>query len=623
MLPATVVRIALYLQYHSDFQVLSAVQVLEALVSGLRFDISMAMVMIGLPLMFLHLPYRWSQHAYWHGVWHWSIYLALLVFVFMMLIDFIYFGNVHRHVGSEINTVSQDMDSMVALALRQYLWPLLLFAVGALVGAWGWLRLWLAPSPWHSSLWWRIVYVPLVLFVMLVVARGGVGGKPISVGEAFFSDQPAQGYLALNGAFAMSRAFLESPPPLKTFMPQEEAVAEVQRHLAGTEAVFGAPDYPLLQTRRVPPRPSQPNVVVLMLESWGAQHIDALRTQTQAQPLGITPNFDALARRGRLYSRFYANGQRSILGAESILASQPTFSGMPFLGEGIEQNRQSFMGELARSQGYDTYFLQSSERGSLRFDAIAARTGFGTYRGAEDIPNLHAQPKAANTWGTWDHNTLQAAHALFAQARKPFLGFVFTSSTHAPWLIPDEKFKKFTGGSDKEAFLNSLLYADWALGELIAAAKKAGYFDNTVFVLVADHADEFVENAQHVPNLYQVPLLIVGPGVVPGVDLRLGSQFDILPTLIALCGWQVDYAGFGRSLLEEGRDEDRASLGLRGNDLDWITTRGWVSHNLERSLGHSADLTGPEVAQMQRRLLATYQVASQLQSSNRILPATR
>jgi phosphoglycerol transferase MdoB-like AlkP superfamily enzyme len=584
----------------------------------------MALALVGFPLLLLYLPFGWSRHRVWLGLWHGFNYLALLAFVFMMAVDLIYFGNVHRHVGSEINTLAQDMGSMVELALRQYAGALLVFAMGALGLGWAWWN-WLVVPAFApvQHVWRTLLALPLALLLMVVVARGGVGGKPISVGEAFFSNLPAQGYLALNGAFAMSRALLESPSPLKTFMPESEAVALVQQFLASDDKVFADPQYPLHQTVRPKLKSDRPNVVVLMLESWGAQHIDTLRQLSGQAPLGVTPNFDALAQQGRLYSRFYANGQRSILGAESILASQPTFAGMPFLGEGIEQNRQSFLGELARSQGYETIFLQSSERGSLRFDAIAARTGFGTYRGAEDIPNLHEHPKPADTWGTWDHNTMQAAHQLFAAAHQPFLGFVFTSTTHTPWLIPDAKFKKFSGGSDREAFLNTLLYADWALGELIAASKKAGYFNNTIFVVTADHADEFVEQSDVVPNLYHIPLLLVGPGVPSGVDDRVGSQFDILPTLIALCGWQVDYAGFGRSLLDDARKEQRAALGVRGEVLDWITPGGWVSHNLERSLGQSPGLSAQEVQKMQQLLLATYQTASQLQTGNRILPPPR
>lgn len=631
MLPATAVRLALYGAYMADFQMLDIAQIISALGVGLRFDISMALVMIGLPLLFLLLPFRWSHHRYWQHCWQWIIYFLLLAFVLMMVIDSFYFGYVHRHVGSEINTLGNDWTSMLGVAVHQYGWALFIFMIFALVLAWLWNTLFAAlPAPPNS--WWRrLLALPVLFVMMLVIARGGIDGKPISVGEAFFSNTPAQGYLALNGAFAMSRAFLEDPPTPKEFMPPSKAYAVVQNWLEGAKSSgtsFLDPNYPLyrniISSHSFFPSPSKsPNIVVLMLESWGAQHIDALRLVNHQLPLGITPNFDSLAHTGRLYSRFYANGQRSIQGAEAILASQPTFSGMPFLGEGIEQNRQSFMGELARLQGYETFFLQSSEHGSLRFDAISARAGFNTYRGAEDIANLHENPKPAATWGTWDHNTLQAAHQLFTTAvaaKKPFLGFVFTSTTHTPWLIPDARFAKFQGKTNKEQFWNSLYYADWALGQFIAAAKKSGYYDNTIFILVADHADEFVENPNHIPNLYNIPLLIVGPGIQAGIDDRIGSQFDILPTLIELGGWKVGYAGLGRSMLDDSRREERASLGVRGGELDWISSTGWVSHNLERPQGHAVGMSEAQIAHFTQQLLAVYQTTSYAQSYNRIAP---
>ena len=614
-------RLATYGVYHADFALLSGQEVLESLIYGLRFDLSLAMLILGIPLILLLLPFRWSRHWLWHRLWLWAIFAVLIVFLLMDSIDFLYFGDVHRHIGSEINTLANDMPTMVRIVLYNYPAALALFGAGTIAYGVVWRRLFRVIPPLPQYPYAHLLLLLMALLPMLIVARGGVGGKPISVGDAFFSDKAAQGYLALSGAFALSRAILESPPPLAQFMPDVEAIIAVQKRLGGDHvSAFDAPGYPLKRKFTPQALKTQPNVVVLMLESWGAQHIDALRTLSGAVPLGITPHFDALAQTGRLFKRAYSNGQRSIQGASAILASQPTLPGMPFFGEGLEQNRLSFMGHIARSQGYETFFLQSSERASLRFDAIAVRAGFARYSGAEDIANLHARPKPPDTWGTWDHNTFQAAHQQFSASKKPFFGFVFTSTTHIPWMIPDDSFKKFNGTADVDAFHNTLFYADWALGQLIAAAKAGGYYDNTIFVLVADHPDKFVEAANETPNQYHIPLLIVGPGIKPGVDNRIASQFDILPTLIELCGWQVDYAGWGRSLMDTAHPETRASLGVRGNELDWISPDGWLSHNLQRSTGKSQNLGPVPAAQLQTNLLATYQMASQLQSRNRLLP---
>ena len=621
LVAATVLRLGLYLNYYDDFQGLTAFQVLASLVMGWRFDISMAIVMAGLPIIFLLLPFGWSHHRYWQRLWLWCIYALLLVFVFMTWADLIYFGYVHRHTGSEINMGVVDAASTAGVVVRQYGLALLGFAVSALGMGWLWHQLFAKlPRKPHKP-WARLLALPIIFVCLLVVGRGGIDGKPLSVGEAFFSNIPAQGYLALNGAFAVSRALMESPPPLRSFLPEAQAVALVQQHMTGSNTAFTTPDYPLLRTLQPAPRTPKPNVVVLMLESWGAQHIDALRQPQGQPPLGATPNFDALAKKGRLYTRFYANGQRSIQGTAAILASQPTLPGMPFIGEGLEQNRLSFMGDLARAQGYQTYFLQSSEQGSLRLDAIATRAGFGTYKGSEEIPNLHEQPKPTATWGTWDHNTFQEAHRLFAASAQPFLGFVFTSSTHAPWMVPDARFQKFKGPTPKDTFLNSLVYADWALGQLIDAAKKAGYFENTIFVLVADHADSFIEHAENIPNLYHIPLLIVGPGIQAGLDDRIGSQFDILPTLIDLGGWKTSFAGMGHSLLDPISARNGASFGVRGDAFDWIDSAGWISHNLDKRLDQSPGLAEADALRMQQNLLATYQVMSTLQSRNGFKPS--
>ena len=621
MLPFTLMRLVLYLLYHDDFRSLGTLQLLEAFAVGLRFDVSMVAMVVGIPLLFmLMLPFRWAHHVYWQRLWGWFIFITLLLMIFMMAADTIYFGTVHRHVGAEIGTIQSDMASMVMLALTQYSGALFLFGLVTVAGVyfWRYLTHHIPAAPNRS--WLRLVSILIGFLLLAILGRGGIGGKPISVGEAFFSNSLGQGYLAMNGAFAIARALNDSAPPPKVFMPQAEALKLTHDYLAGKGASFYNLDFPLLQQAQNHSKTNKPNVVVIMLESWGAIHIDALRKQMNMPPLGVTPNFDNLAHKGRLYTHFYANGQRSIQGAAAVLAGIPTFPGLPFLGEGLEQNQQTFLGELAQSQGYETIFLQSSDRGSLRFDAIAARAGFATYLANEDIPELHEHKKTASTWGTWDHNTLQEANKRFAAAHKPFLGYIFTSTSHTPWLIPDDRWKKYPGGKDIDKALNAIYYADWALGELIAAAKQAGYYDNTIFILLADHTSEFVENVENAPNLFHIPLLIVGPGIKSGIDERVGSQFDIMPTVLDLAGWSADYASLGRSLMDNNRLNERAALGVRDNALTWITPRGWLSHDLTRRVGISSGLSASELDAMEQTLLAVYQASSRLQLDNQIAP---
>ena len=103
MLPFTLMRLVLYLVYHDDFRSLGVLQVIESFTVGLRFDVSMVAMVIGLPLLLmLMLPFRWAHHVYWQRLWGWFIFITLLLMLFMMAADTIYFGTVHRHVGAEI-----------------------------------------------------------------------------------------------------------------------------------------------------------------------------------------------------------------------------------------------------------------------------------------------------------------------------------------------------------------------------------------------------------------------------------------------------------------------------------------------------------------------------------------
>ena len=67
----------------------------------------------------------------------------------------------------------------------------------------------------------------------------------------------------------------------------------------------------------------------------------------------------------------------------------------------------------------------------------------------------------------------------------------------------------------------------------------------------------------------------------------------------------------------------RASLGVRGTELDWISSAGWVSHNLDRPLGQSQGLSADQAERRHQQLLAAYQTASHAQAHNRILPPLR
>lgn len=638
LIPFTVARAVIYATDHGDFTSLSVTQVIYSFIVGLRFDTSILALLAGIPLLLMLLPFKVCHRRFWQGICGWSIYIMMLALVFMIIADMFYFAEVHRHAGPEVKAMGGDISTITNMIIHEFPWALTLFAIGAFVGIRFWRPL-LAPTPAAPPKpWLRLTNIIMLFVVLALAARGGTQYKPLSVSDAFFIDSAAAGYLALNGPFAIAHALDAQKPLLKDFMPADKAVQITQNWLRGKGEKFINPDFPLLRDKPLVsnseiaanpdypmlrvganhPKARKPNIVVVLIESWDATNVDVMRVAAGKPARGVTPNFDALAHAGRLYTNFYAVGQRSIEGIAGLVAGIPAAPGMPQLGSGLEQDRLSFLGDMAKAQGYSTIFLQSSKRGSFHVDSISARAGFETYLGAEDIPELHTDKIRDTGWGTWDHNTFQAANKLFSEAKKPFLGFIFTSSTHTPYGVPTDRWLKFKGGTEHDMFLNTFYYTDWALGQFIASAKKAGYYDNTIFVFTGDHVSHYVDDSENLPNRYRVPLVILGPGIKPGVDDTVGGHLDVIPTLIDAAGWHTRYAVLGRSLLDNSRPMDRAAFSVRASIVDWIAPDGWLSHNLQHRLGTSPALAPERADAMETQLTAAFQILSHALVENHV-----
>jgi phosphoglycerol transferase MdoB-like AlkP superfamily enzyme len=623
-------RAALLVAHRPAFADLSALQVAGGFLHGVRFDLSMTLLLAGLPLWLMALPAGWAGRPAWQRTWGWTAYVVLIVFLFVGIADLVYFPVVGRHVGSElVATLGSDREALVRMGLD---YPLAIgaFAVAAAGLALTWRALLAqdesAPgrggptarvggSAWGA---WAIWIVLLPAFIVGI--RGGLQQKPINIVNAFEAGSVAEGLLVLNAPFSVYHSTRNTRRfELPHYMSTDEAIRVVRSRYAPEGIEWTSERHPLEHVRTGdPPAPgatdSPRNVVVLVLESWDALLSDAIRTRVGLPHLGATPQFDALTSDGLLFTDFYASGQRSIEGIAALLASVPTLPGTPYLGRGMEQSRLSFLGDLARDNGYHTVFVRSAKRGSFRLDAVAALAGFDVYAGAEDILDGPSHTTAPSQyWGAWDFDSLRYLHELLIEAPGPFLGFFFGSSTHLPYPLPGEQWAMFPPGSEENDFRNTVRYVDWSLGQFLRMAREAGYYDNTLFIILADQTSAFVDAAS-LPRRHWIPALLVGPGIPEGeVDTDVASQMDILPTIVDYLGWPSAHASFGESLLGSRRP---GALLKNGDLMLRVGREGWISHDLTRRLDGAA--SEAEQAELERYLLAETQLLAELLSTNRI-----
>jgi phosphoglycerol transferase MdoB-like AlkP superfamily enzyme len=302
-------------------------------------------------------------------------------------------------------------------------------------------------------------------------------------------------------------------------------------------------------------------------------------------------------------------------GLSATLCGFPTLPGTPYLGRGLEQSSLTGLGRLAKAEGYESWFIMSPERDSFRLDAIAALTGFDHYLGAEDIPPAPpVEPRGALRGMCWDHEMYAEANRRLGAAKRPFLAYLYTGSTHHPFFWPGERWNKHPGDGLENRYLNSLGYGDWALGQFFEAAKESGWYANTIFVVTADHigGPGYGLKRDDPATLHHTPGLVLAPGLRPGVDRRIASQLDVIPTVAQLAGWGGPQSALGTSLFSDPAP-GRGALCVQGSLVLRVEDGGYVLHSLEGRVQGSGDADAIE-----RRLLSVTQAGYTLLRSNRL-----
>jgi hypothetical protein len=573
---------------------------------------------IGVPVFLTMLPFKGPPGIRWRLGWGWVCYGLLAAFLLVLTLDAVYYGTVHRHAGIEATEPREVLKIVATSAPVQAVVPFLglLAALGLLFLVWRRLvrrepRAWGRPA--------AQVAAALGLAVLMYFGeRGTFSGKRLRVVHAFQNASVEGANLALNGPYCILHTLVHAHAVRTAFYPWPEALREAQGAIFTAGEQVPDPDYPLLRVR-APRDTGKPNIVVILLESWDASATDSQRRELGLPPLGCTPNYDAAAREGLLFSRFYACGQRSMDGLSATLCGFPSLPGIPYLGRGLEQSSLTTLGHLGRKEGYETWLITSPERDSFRTDAIAALTGFEHFLGAEDIPPAAPiAPRDVLHGPCWDHEMFAEAVRRLSATKRPFLAFLYTGSTHHPFFWPEERWAKRSPATLENRYLNSLEYGDWALGQFFRAAKELGWYDRTIFIVTSDHigGPGYGLRREDPSTLHHIPGLVIAPGHLPGVDRRIASQLDVLPTIADLAGWSTPQAALGSSLFADPAP-GRGALCVQGSLVLRVEDQGFVLHSLADRVAAEAQ-PGSSVDAIERRLLSVTQAAYTLLRENRL-----
>ena len=391
----------------------------------------------------------------------------------------------------------------------------------------------------------------LAVLLVCMMARGTLQHRPINPSLAYFSHDPLVNSLTLNSSYSLAFAIKQlgneaSASKIYGTMDEASIIAHVQAQTAKPISAFNHPELPTLASSPAVYQGKPKNLVIVLQESLGAQFVQSLGGKD------LAPEFDKLLNQGWSFDQLYATGTRSVRGIEAVVTGFTPTPARAVVKLDKSQHNFFNLAALLKQEGYSTQFIYGGESHFDNMKSFFLGSGFTDIVDFDDIE----QPEFVGSWGASDGDLFRQAHKELLQSHqqgKPFFSLIFSSSNHDPFEIPAGK---VLGIDESERSRdNAIRYADFALGEFIATAKKQAYWDDTLFLVVADH-DARVFGANLVPiKSFHIPGVILGKDVAAKRDARTVSQIDLAPTLLSLMGISSETPMLGRDLNRSDMNE--------------------------------------------------------------------
>ena len=568
-------RLALLLYNSEQVGATMGADLAEAFFNGLRFDLRLV-ALLCLPLVLAMASAKLMNARRWMHAWLLA-WASLSLFLGVVELDF------YREFNQRLNgLVFQYMkeDPKTVLSMLWFGFPVLRYLLAWALATW--LMAYLLrkldrmtgrvvplsgtdSAGRHPAAW--LVRGPVLLLCValtIIAARGTLRqGPPLRWGDAFTTDSMFANQLGLNGTIslataAMARMSSHRDNIWKSSLPQAEATGHLRRLLLTAQDTLVDADRAAVRRDYLPPTDKVlpvRNVVVILMESFSGRHIGALGASGN-----ITPYFDKLTEEGVLFNRFFSNGTHTHQGMFASFACFPNLPGFEYLMQQQESsNHFSGLPQLLAARNYDNLYVYNGDFAWDNQSGFFGKQGVRNFIGRFDYVNpVVSDP----TWGVSDQDMFERAAAELAKKPrdKPFYALLQTLSNHTPYPLPPKlPMERVTGFGALDEHLTAMRYSDWALGQFFEKARQSPYFKDTLFVIVGDHG--FSSGEQHTEiNLarFHIPLLLMAPGIRQAFGAQrdtVGTQVDIVPTIMGRLGGKLRHQCWGRDLLNLPADD--------------------------------------------------------------------
>ncbi|SDJ83417.1 LTA synthase family protein [Flavobacterium noncentrifugens] len=554
---------AVFLVWEYDQVSWNAINVLRTLLTGLFFDIG-TVTFLSLMAIFYYaiMPNRWIGSWADKALVYFFTALEIFILVFTFFAEITFWDE----FKTRFNFIAVDYliytHEVVANIKESYPLPLLIGGVLLITATVLFLffkrKAFTSTFTHKASLKQRLT----VLITAVIVSLFYI--SLIKNYQAEWSVNRYNSEISKSGIYSFFAAFRNNQMEYVQFytsIEKDRAFAIVRDKLKSNDSKFTESGYSIHRTISDSLGPGlKKNVVFILVESLSGSFLKEFGNKQN-----ITPFLDSLAQKSIFFENLYATGTRTVRGMEAVTLCIPPTPGQSVVKRPDNHNLYTVC-SVFKKRHYDCNFFYGGDGYFDNMNSYFGGNGFNIYdrgRGSvlgDDIKTTRnniddSEVTFENAWGICDEdifNKLLKVADMQHKNKKPFFNFVMTTSNHRPFTYPAGRIDIPSGTSREGA----VKYTDFALRELFKKASKKPWFNNTVFMIVADHcASSAGKDEIDIAN-YHIPAFIVNfpeAGVLK-IEKQC-SQIDLFPTLFSLMHWNYESDFFGRNVLDNNFEE--------------------------------------------------------------------
>lgn len=517
---------------------------------GLLFDAYVNAFILALPFLLLSIQYLaggWSRIVYRFT----NIYLIVIYSCVTLLsaVDIPYFSYYNARI-TRILFLWFDTAWLTVQAIfttKEYYPYLALLAL--MIAGWVWLltklqkKIFTQDEHLRDKAQKKAAVFFVGTCVLFLCIRGDANSHKmfIKTADTFFCKYSFLNQLSLNPVYSFADSFRLFRV---NYFDDDTALRKAQAYLGVTKQKY---DSPIARTRVYAEPASYPNIVIVLIES-----MTCAKMKKFGYSKDLTPNLERLAREGLLFTNFYSAGIHTYEGLFATLYSFPSMMGNKTLNSSHTAG-QVFAGisNVLGRNGYQTLFICGGDKNFDNMNGFLSSNGFQYIVSRENYP---AYVPSIPVWGVHDHVLFDYAvpHLnTLANSHKPFCAVLLTISSHR-WINLNGVHDFHPRIKKQEDMVYE--YADWAIGRFMKRVEREPWYENTIFVFLGDHGQNFSSPYDMSLEYHHIPLIMFSPKyITPRESDALGLQEDVFPTLMGMT--HIPYVNNtpGIDLLHESR----------------------------------------------------------------------